>query len=555
MKQTRFSIIQLIRHVVQAAAFLFLPELFITVLRALGEVVTALTNGEFSIAAFSAQLITLAVIFLFSAVWGRVFCGYLCSFGALQELIFWISKKLFPKKPRIPTRLDQVLQYLKYLVLAFIVVGLWIMALPMDASLSPWGVFGMLISGNRSVMAAAVGTWGFVLLLAFLIGSFFTERFFCRYFCPLGALFTLISGKRGYKIRRDESACIHCGLCEKACGMGVSILKTDVVSSGRCIDCMQCLTVCPKECLSANPAPAVAGTAAAVAMCGLVQIGTLTVPENTATSGVYQFDTSETGNYVDGVYTGVGTGFRGDTQVQVTVEHGYITDITILSYEDDAEFFQEAQASILDQILSKQSVDVQVVSGATFSSNSIMQAVANALGLEQQADSDVSGQTQAPGKGSASQRPGNDENNEDEERPSTDSEQNSNSTLDLSSLADGTYQGEGEGFRGTTSVSVTVEDGRITDITIISYEDDVQFFDRAADSIIQEILQTQSLDVSCVSGATFSSNGILEAVASALHVDFDNPNQTISRQGGHKNGSFHRIRPDGAGSPPNMKEI
>lgn len=189
MKQTRFSIIQLIRHVVQATVFLFLPELFITVLRALGQVVTALTDGEFSIAAFSAQLITLAVIFLFSAVWGRVFCGYLCSFGALQELIFWISKKLFPKKPRIPARLDQVLQYLKYLVLAFVVVGLWIMALPMDASLSPWGVFGMLISGNRSVMAAAVGTWGFVLLLAFIGIShrvFFYRTLFLPVLLPVG---------------------------------------------------------------------------------------------------------------------------------------------------------------------------------------------------------------------------------------------------------------------------------------------------------------------------------------------------------------------------------
>lgn len=382
MKQKRLSMIQVIRHVVQAIAFIILPELFITVLRALGDVVATLAKGEFSIDTLSAQLITIAVIFLFTAVWGRIFCGYLCSFGALQELIFWVSEKLFHNKFRIPARLDQILQYLKYLVLAFIAVVLWIMALPMDASLSPWGAFGMLISGNPSVMVAAVRTWGFVLLLVFLIGSLFVERFFCRYFCPLGALFTLISGKRCYKIRRDESTCVHCGLCEKVCGMGVSILKKNVVSSGACIDCMQCLTICPKECLSANPAPAVAGTVAAVAMCGLVQIGTLTVPDDTTTLGAYSFDSSETGSYADGVYTGVGAGFRGDTEVQVTVESGNIIDITILSYKDDAEFFQEAQSSILNQILSKQSVDVQVVSGATFSSNSIIEAVANALNVD-----------------------------------------------------------------------------------------------------------------------------------------------------------------------------
>lgn len=543
MKRKPFPIIQMIRHVVQVVTFLLLPELFITVLHALRDVVTALTTGEFSVDTLSAQLITIAVVFLFTAVWGRIFCGYLCSFGTLQEFVFWIPQKLFRHKLRIPARLDQILQYLKYLVLAYIAVALWILALPMDSSLSPWGIFGMLTSGNPTVMAAAVRTWGFVLLLALLMGSLFVERFFCRYFCPLGALFTLVSGKRCYKIRREESACIHCDLCEKACSMGVSVLKKDVVSSGKCIDCMQCLTICPKECLSANPAPAVAGTVAAVAMCGLVQIGNLTAPEDMAALGVCSVDTSGTGNYADGVYTGSGTGFRGDTEVQVTVENGYITDITILSYEDDAEFFQEAQSSVLSQILSEQSVDVPVVSGATFSSNSIMEAVANALGIETQEGSDASEQTQASGNGAGSDRAELFGYQEDSEQSGTAPEQNGSSALDVSSLSDGTYQGEGEGFRGTTSVSVTVENGRISDITVISYEDDEQFFQRAADSIIRDIVDTQSLDVSCVSGATFSSNGILEAVASALNVDFDNPNQDNLRKDGHKGGHPQERQP------------
>lgn len=540
MKQNRFSIVQVIRHIVQVLAFLLLPELFITVLRALGDVVTALANGQFSIETQFAQLITITVVFLFTALWGRIFCGYVCAFGALQELVFWISKKIFHHPVTIPARLDQILQYLKYLVLAFIVIVLWIMGLPMDASLSPWGVFGMLISGNLSVMTAAVFTGGFALLLLFLIGSSFVERFFCRYLCPLGALFTLLSGKRCYKIRRDESACIHCSLCEKACGMGVPILKKDVVSSGRCIDCMQCLTVCPKQCLSVNPTPAVAGTVAAAAMCGLVQIGNLTVPAQMTAQGTYSTDTSKKGNYVDGVYTGVGAGFRGSTEVQVTVENGYIVDITILSYEDDAEFFRQAQSSVLSQIISEQSVDVQVVSGATFSSNSIIDAVANALNIEKQTESSSSAQAQGA---QSESNPSTNENFENKEND----EQSSNSTMDLSSLSDGTYQGEGEGFRGTTSVCVTVENGRITDITVISYEDDEQFFVRAEDSIISDIIDTQSLNVSCVSGATFSSNGILEAVADALNVNFENPNQNNDRlsqngeyKGGRKNGKFSK---------------
>lgn len=116
---------------------------------------------------------------------------------------------------------------------------------------------------------------------------------------------------------------------------------------------MQCVDVCARKSLSVNLAPALAGTAAAAAMCGLIQIGKLTVPVTMAHAAEYTAQSTEAaGPYQDGVYTGSGTGFRGNTNVQVTVENGYITDITVLSYEDDAEFFQKAQASIISQILS-----------------------------------------------------------------------------------------------------------------------------------------------------------------------------------------------------------
>lgn len=147
-------------------------------LNALGNVVTALTHGEFSFESLAAQLITIAVVSFVTAIWGRFFYGYLCSFGSLQELFFWIFKKFPHKRITVPTKIDRVLQYIKYVVVAFIAVALWITAIPMDASLSPWGIFGMLTSGNLSVMSAAIFTGGFVLLLVFFIGSVFIERFF-----------------------------------------------------------------------------------------------------------------------------------------------------------------------------------------------------------------------------------------------------------------------------------------------------------------------------------------------------------------------------------------
>jgi uncharacterized protein with FMN-binding domain len=85
-----------------------------------------------------------------------------------------------------------------------------------------------------------------------------------------------------------------------------------------------------------------------------------------------------------------------------------------------------------------------------------------------------------------------------------------------STLKDGTYTGSGYGFKGNTNVEVTIKNGEIDNIKIVSYRDDNRWFDRAANTIIPEILQTQSTDVDTVSGATFSSKGIISAIEDAI---------------------------------------
>ena len=100
------------------------------------------------------------------------------------------------------------------------------------------------------------------------------------------------------------------------------------------------------------------------------------------------------------------------------------------------------------------------------------------------------------------------------------------------SFADGVYTGSGTGLRGTVQVSVTVEGGRIADITILSFADDAPYFAKAQNTVIANILAAQSVNVSTVSGATYSSNGILEATANALGLDFTNPNSSGTGRGG-----------------------
>ena len=251
------NLTQTLRHLLQVAAFVFFPGLFLSIFTALKDVVVSLATGTFSITGLAGQLILLAIVVLFTILWGRFFCGYLCAFGSVQELIGLVFGHILSRPRQAHPRFDRMMKYVKYAVLLAIVVFIWILQLPVDSGLSPWGVFGMLISGNLSLMSAAIPTLGFGLLLAILLGSVFVERFFCRYLCPLGAVFTLISGQRFFKIRRKESLCSGCRLCSRNCAMGVSVHDRPVVISGECIECMRCIGECRPEALTANHNPAV----------------------------------------------------------------------------------------------------------------------------------------------------------------------------------------------------------------------------------------------------------------------------------------------------------
>ena len=604
---------QALRHGVQFLSFLLFPGLFLTVFNALRDVIVALSTGAFTFSALSGPLVTLVVVLGVTTLWGRFFCGYLCTFGAMQELLAFAGKKLLPDLRRVPEKADKVLKYVKYGVLLGIVLFIWTLQLPVDSSLSPWGVFGALLSGNLSLMADAVPALGFGLLLAILVISLFVERAFCRYLCPLGAIFSPLSANRLFRIHRLETACTGCQQCTRTCAMGVTVHEDLFVRSGECIDCMRCVAACHPQALRTVPVPAVAGTASALALCGLIQVGKIAVPEELVVASASfvggQVASAEaaspTTRYTDGVYTGTGTGFRGVISAQVTVEGGRITDVTILSSKDDSDFFQRAQSSVIPAILQAQSVNVSAVSGATYSSRGILEAVASALQLDTSALPEITekggrgkggafndgskghqgpsqmtppdGSTGNGGRQRRGQRPGSDQSsgssqdqrqgkkNRGQARPGqndaapafpgqdgtapaaprpeaaqpevqapADAQVPSASVPSAErTYPDGVYTGTGKGYRGATQVQVTVEGGKIVDVTILSNNDDQQYFSRAQSSLILAILNAQGVDVSTVSGATFSSNGILEAVADALDIDFTNPNASM---GGRKKG-------------------
>lgn len=206
----------------------------------------------------------------------------------------------------------------------------------------------------------------------------------------------------------------------------------------------------------------------------------------------------QTGGYKDGTYTGSGTGFSGLITVQVVIEGGKITDITIVSTTDDSPYIDNASA-LLKTIIATQSTNVDTVSGATYSSVGLISAVRDAL---QKAGGSSAGDLALPTLAATNINASGD-------APSI------SAVSEPSSYRDGTYIGTGSGFAGAITVQVTVSDGKISDISVLSASDDSPYLDNAM-SLLNNIIASNSTNVDTVSGATFSSVGLIEAVRNAL---------------------------------------
>lgn len=227
------------------------------------------------------------------------------------------------------------------------------------------------------------------------------------------------------------------------------------------------------------------------------QVSERVADTETETENAAEDTQTATGSFelADGVYKGSATGFSGPVTVAVTIMDKKITSIDILSSTDDEAFFNRAKG-VIDRIISSQSFDVDVVSGATYSSNGIIKAVKNALTGEN--DKTVTGKSKQE---SAS------------ESDSFSAE--IAAVQDASAYRDGTYYGTGKGFAGTMKVKVDISGGKIASISIVSTKDGDSYV-KSASSLLDTIVEKQSTNVDTVSGATFSSRGIIAAVRSAL---------------------------------------
>ncbi|MDU5524889.1 MAG: FMN-binding protein, partial [Clostridioides difficile] len=208
-------------------------------------------------------------------------------------------------------------------------------------------------------------------------------------------------------------------------------------------------------------------------------------------------DTKKVEGLKDGEYLGSANGYGGILTVKVTIKNGKISSIDVISQNETPQYFRRAYA-VINQILSTGSVNVDSVSGATVSSNALKMAVANAI---QKAGSKQQAKVQAV----------NNSSNSNNRRGNV----AGSVTIGNKDLKDGVYTGSGQGYNGPISVRVTIANGVIKNIEILSHNDDNPYFGRAR-SVVSRILGKPGKSVDTVSGATYSSRGIIDAVNNAI---------------------------------------
>ena len=197
----------------------------------------------------------------------------------------------------------------------------------------------------------------------------------------------------------------------------------------------------------------------------------------------------------DGTYKGSANGYGGKVTVNVTVSKKTMTAIDIVSAPGETDSFFNRAKGVIDEMLTAQSTDVDVVSGATYSSNGIIGAVKNALFGTESNNATAAAANAGNAAGSA---------------PSV------SKVSEFGTWKDGTYTGSGKGFGGTISVKVTVKDGKISAIDVTSASGETASYFSKAKGIIPKMISGQTTNVDAASGATYSSNGIITAVRNAL---------------------------------------
>ena len=210
-------------------------------------------------ATYRISLYVFGVLGLMGVVFGRLICGWMCPFGLFEDLLYKIP--ITKKIKNLPGH--KYLRYLRFVILLVFPILLVSIVTDLTGTSAPWFCewicpSGMLFGGiplvavNESLREAAGGRfiWKLAILIIITLTSIKVYRPFCKYMCPLGAIYSLFNPISSYRLVIDKEKCVSCGACQKACGMDIKTYETP--NSMDCIRCGSCISACPKDAISST---------------------------------------------------------------------------------------------------------------------------------------------------------------------------------------------------------------------------------------------------------------------------------------------------------------
>lgn len=255
-KKQQRSLRAAVRTVIQILFFLFLPSAYSSAFNGVKYLFTQVGNG--AAIEWTPFVAILVVLLAYTIVFGRFFCGYACAFGSLGDWLFalqkYIAKKTKKKPKTLPRDWARSLAGVKYIVLTAIVVLCFTGLYSQLSGWNPWDAFSMIHARNFALgkHIAAV-----VILLLLMVGMAFEERFFCKFLCPMGAVFSLMPVLPFFSLYRDRRECLKkCSACTKVCPADIELPNAGPLAvRGECFQCGRCAGGCPKTNVHCGPAP------------------------------------------------------------------------------------------------------------------------------------------------------------------------------------------------------------------------------------------------------------------------------------------------------------
>ncbi|NJD60698.1 MAG: hypothetical protein C3F13_19360 [Anaerolineales bacterium] len=210
------------------------------------------SGGSFVPHTHLSNLVILIAVLVNAFLTRSAFCGWICPLGFIQDLVSRFSaflQKRFPgvrrgmrnlkKRGASLAFLDRYLRLMKYFILAWAIIGTAVYGVMVFRDYDPWSA---LINITEFSFTA-----GIVVLGITLVASFFVERPWCRYACPLGAASSLLGKFSPMYLKREKNACKVCKVCTTACPMGLEVHTASSITSADCIGCLECVGACPRQ--------------------------------------------------------------------------------------------------------------------------------------------------------------------------------------------------------------------------------------------------------------------------------------------------------------------